>query len=191
MAIVLTFEKVEDTLRVSEIDGREFIQTAPLMAWRNPFPPFESRASIRQRQKAERQARESAKSSSTTTASQPTRPASSLVPQNPHVEPIPSSSSGLSPSIEPQVIAHYVMNLPDSALEFLDAYRGSHVALLSEQAFTDKYGKDGQGVELGLVHVHCFTRELERENAEKDICSVSRRFSLRPVAGSAKRLVSR
>lgn len=55
------------------------------------------------------------------------------------------------------------MNLPDSALEFLDAYAGSYTPLLSQPGF------DRSKTQLPLVHVHCFTRALEPEAAMEDV----------------------
>ena len=62
-------------------------------------------------------------------------------------------------------IAHFVMNLPDSAIQFLDAFRG---------ILTDDNGRDLSGTysEMPMVHCHCFTRELEPEKAEQDIRQV-------------------
>ena len=58
------------------------------------------------------------------------------------------------------------MNLPDSAIIFLSAFRG----LLSRQ---DRHN-ELQIVynEMPMVHCHCFTRELEFTAAEKDIRQV-------------------
>jgi tRNA (guanine37-N1)-methyltransferase len=59
------------------------------------------------------------------------------------------------------------MNLPDSAITFLDAFRGI-LAPSSSPSESD--------IDLGalydvmpMVHCHCFTREMDREAAERDI----------------------
>lgn len=68
-------------------------------------------------------------------------------------------------------IAHFVMNLPDSAITFLDAFRGLLVA--SEHPacnLMDIYER------MPMVHCHCFTREMEREGAERDIRQARRLF---------------
>lgn len=59
------------------------------------------------------------------------------------------------------------MNLPDSAITFLDAFRG---LLASENVG----GRNLSGVydEMPLVHCHCFTRETEPTKAEVDIRQV-------------------
>ncbi|KAI0257069.1 Met-10+ like-protein-domain-containing protein [Lactifluus subvellereus] len=70
-------------------------------------------------------------------------------------------SRRLNPSELPprKRIAHFVMNLPDSAITFLDAFRGM-LATTGLQALYDV---------MPMIHCHCFTRELEREAAERDI----------------------
>lgn len=62
-------------------------------------------------------------------------------------------------------IDHFVMNLPDTAILFLDAFHG----ILSP----------GEGHDLlalyetmPMVHCHCFTRELDPYKAEADIRQV-------------------
>ena len=69
-------------------------------------------------------------------------------------------------------IGHFVMNLPDSAISFLDAFRG---------LFQDFASSDAQamGRALPMIHCHCFTRELEPDKAEKDIRQVYMTFGNR------------
>jgi len=59
------------------------------------------------------------------------------------------------------------MNLPDSAITFLDAFRGifapSSGSVIDLQALYDV---------MPMVHCHCFTRELDRDAAERDIRQV-------------------
>jgi tRNA (guanine37-N1)-methyltransferase len=68
--------------------------------------------------------------------------------------------------VELQQIDHFVLNLPDSALTFLDAFPGSYAPLLSQPGYDRAHAK------MPMVHVYCFTRELEPGKAEEDICSV-------------------
>ncbi|KAJ3829391.1 Met-10+ like-protein-domain-containing protein [Lentinula raphanica] len=56
-------------------------------------------------------------------------------------------------------IDHFVMNLPDTAILFLDAFRG----VLANKAIREAYST------MPMIHCHCFTRELEPEEAENDI----------------------
>jgi len=64
-------------------------------------------------------------------------------------------------------IAHFVMNLPDSAITFLDAFRG----ILAPSSSSSQADIDLAATYdvMPMVHCHCFTRELEREAAERDI----------------------
>ena len=63
-------------------------------------------------------------------------------------------------------IDHFVMNLPDSAITFLDAFRGLLSSGIEEdlRALYDK---------MPMVHCHCFTREMELGGAEYDIRQVT------------------
>jgi tRNA (guanine37-N1)-methyltransferase len=68
-------------------------------------------------------------------------------------------------------IDHFVMNLPDSAIEFLDAFRG----ILSQRiSSTGKDVREDEPVydRMPTVHCYCFTRELEEEMAKADILQV-------------------
>ncbi|KAI0003748.1 Met-10+ like-protein-domain-containing protein [Russula compacta] len=61
-------------------------------------------------------------------------------------------------------IAHFVMNLPDSAITFLDAFRG--ILATSSSMSVDLPALYDV---MPMIHCHCFTRESEREAAERDI----------------------
>ncbi|KAF8514796.1 Met-10+ like-protein-domain-containing protein [Gautieria morchelliformis] len=60
-------------------------------------------------------------------------------------------------------ISHFVMNLPDSAITFLGAFRGLFTEIREHPDFETVYH------EKPMVHCYCFTRELEPDRAEKDI----------------------
>ncbi|THH30246.1 hypothetical protein EUX98_g3942 [Antrodiella citrinella] len=64
-------------------------------------------------------------------------------------------------------IDHFVMNLPDTAIEFLDAFRG----ILSTERVGELDVKSvyPDAASLPMVHCYCFTRELESDKAEMDI----------------------
>ncbi|KAI9448845.1 Met-10+ like-protein-domain-containing protein [Russula earlei] len=70
-----------------------------------------------------------------------------------------------------QRIAHFVMNLPDSAITFLDAFRGILASSSSSSSPSSKSAIDLAVLYdvMPMVHCHCFTRESEREAAERDI----------------------
>ena len=77
----------------------------------------------------------------------------------------PASASSISKGT--RRIAHFVMNLPDSAITFLGAFRGLFTELSKHHDFGTVYR------EFPMVHCYCFTRELEPDRAEKDIREVS------------------
>lgn len=153
--LMLVDHQVQDALRISNDDGRAFIQRAPLEIWKRPFAPLPPPATVlRKLEKEKRRAREAAKASGGAADAHP-----------PVEDPNQMVQSG-QPS--PRHISHFVMNLPGSALEFLDAYAGSYTPLLQEADFP---GKDE--IEMPLVHVHCFTKEIEPGMGELDILEVS------------------
>ena len=57
------------------------------------------------------------------------------------------------------------MNLPDSAIEFLDAFRG--ILIDNQQNLRETYHDH-----MPIIHCHCFTRELDPEAAYQDIKKV-------------------
>jgi tRNA (guanine37-N1)-methyltransferase len=60
-------------------------------------------------------------------------------------------------------IDHFVMNLPDSAIQFLDAFRG----IISSPELKELYEV------MPMIHCHCFTREVtDPTRAEADIRTV-------------------
>lgn len=64
------------------------------------------------------------------------------------------------------------MNLPDSAITFLGAFRGIFsAAFLREKGVSDVYHI------MPMIHCYCFTREMEPDKAEADIRKV-REFSV-------------
>jgi len=155
--------QVTEALRVSNIDGREFIRTAPLQAWTQPFAPLpEPPALKRKKDKEARKAREAAAAAKNTKDDAADDPPTAALKQvsiarSPSSEPI---------KLQPQMIDHFVMNLPASALEFLDAYNGCCKPLLGQPDFPGV-----KEAKMPLIHTHCFTREVEESAAaEADIC---------------------
>ena len=80
------------------------------------------------------------------------------------------------PPLQPRPrIDHFVMNLPESAIDFLDAFRG----FLSPE----NIGIDAMEIYdvMPMIHCYCFTRELESDKAEVDIRKVRFFFSARQL----------
>jgi len=87
--------------------------------------------------------------------------------QSSDAHPPKTESSDAAIALSRNKITHFVMNLPDSALEFLDAFRG----------FLAPRGQDGGRLDgvyaiMPMVHCYCFTRELDPHKAEVDIRQV-------------------
>ncbi|CAE7001065.1 tRNA(m(1)G37)methyltransferase [Pyrenophora teres f. teres] len=73
--------------------------------------------------------------------------------------------------IQPRFFAHYVMNLPASAITFLPSFIGlyANVPGLPAQEIKDMMQKQGQ--QLPMIHVHCFSTKSDDNVAEiKGIC---------------------
>ncbi|KAF5368582.1 hypothetical protein D9758_002184 [Tetrapyrgos nigripes] len=122
---------VSDLVRVSCEDGREFIRNAFQRVFDTPFPPYTGpKLSKTLARKLEKQGKRVAE----------TKASDSLPPR--------------------KTIDHFIMNLPDTAIQFLDAFRG---------AITSREMMDAYESKMPLVHCHCFTRELEEDKAAADI----------------------
>ena len=63
------------------------------------------------------------------------------------------------------------MNLPDTAIEFLDAFRGIFRAERPGGQEVARLYDDERS--MPMIHCYCFTRELEPDKAEMDIRQVS------------------
>ncbi|GAA5997738.1 hypothetical protein JCM5350_000714 [Sporobolomyces pararoseus] len=120
-----------------------------LAVWETPFPTYVPPLSNKEKNRRNREAR-GLVTPSTPSTSAPTPPASGPAP----------------PSPPRRLINHFVMNLPASAIEFLDAYRGLYRNLYSN--YGDEAREEVKRVGLPIVHCYCFTKDIE--GAEKDIC---------------------
>ncbi|TFK30950.1 hypothetical protein FA15DRAFT_580267 [Coprinopsis marcescibilis] len=140
LAINATNNRVEDIVRVFCEDGREFIKEAALRAWTAPFPGYTGPKPSRSQEDKERRRLQKLKAEGKT---------------------LPTSIPE-SPAEPRRKISHFVMNLPDSAIEFLDAFRG--ILADKDPDFRRTYNI------TPMIHCHCFTREVESvATAENDI----------------------
>ena len=128
--------QVGENLRVSCEDGRDFIRSSFARVFKEPFPAFKGLPLSKRKQNRGKR-REQA------VAAEPES-----------ITPLPDRSK----------ISHFVMNLPDTAIEFLDAFRG----VMSQDASQ----LIGLYDPLPMVHCYCFTRFLERSGADADIRQV-------------------
>ncbi|KAH9951011.1 Met-10+ like-protein-domain-containing protein [Amylocystis lapponica] len=130
--------KVTTLVRPSCEDGRAFIRGVFSAAFDNPVPPASPPKPPKSQRKLERHVGLAAS---------------------------PARLSSESPAPRRKRITHFAMNLPDSAIEFLDAFRG----VLSPTNISDRDLSGIYATGLPMVHCYCFTRELEPEKAEADI----------------------
>ena len=156
--MIFLLVKVGENVRTANEDARAFIRQSVLDVWTTPFPAFESRLALKARESLERRERDA-------------RKAQELVSPSTSAPPIPATKVAGPPR---RLVNHFVMNLPNSAIEFLDAYRGLYTPLLelegAKEAIEAAGGEDG----LPLVHCYCFTKDVE--GAEADILAVRPRF---------------
>lgn len=131
--------KVTNLVQTSCEDGRNFIKTIAKRVYDSPLPPFTGPPSSRtQHDKEKRRARAS-------------QNGENLLPK-------PDMQSR-------RRIDHFVMNLPDTAISFLDTFRGI-------LAVDEHYDLASIYEIMPIVHCHCFTRELDPQKAEADIRQV-------------------
>ena len=139
------------------VDGRDFIRQSIRRAWTEGAAAFRGRPvgpgmeddevlreygrkAVKARQKAKR-AEYAAKQAGT---SAPAAAAAAA-----------AAASGVERERPRRVVDHFVMNLPASALEFLDAFRGAYSALGVDRAAIEAES-DGH---MPWVHVHCFSKD--------------------------------
>lgn len=124
-------------------DGQDFIKASIGRVLNIPFPPASELRSKTQQLRAKKLAREQGSAA-----------------------PPPEELTGPARNR----VTHYVMNLPDSAITFLGAFRGMMTA-------ANVQGRDLSGEydasHMPMVHCYCFTREAEPDRAEIDIRQVS------------------
>lgn len=138
-----------DLVRTFCQDGRDFIRQCVLELSDNPFPPYTGPKLSRVQEEKKRRRLQKLMTEETTAAAAAHTPSTESLPPR-------------------RYVSHFVMNLPDSAIQFLDAFRG----LLADgtRNFSTLYKT------MPMIHCHCFTRELERDRAERDIRMVRHPF---------------
>ncbi|KAG6837325.1 hypothetical protein H0H93_011420 [Arthromyces matolae] len=125
-------EHVKDLVSVSCEDGRDFIRSVFRKSFKKPFP------ALLAPRLSKSQERRIKKAGLYQAAPTPTI------------------------ALPRQRISHFVMNLPDTAITFLDAFRG----VLAQEELSGL--REAYDV-MPMIHCHCFTRELEQQKAEADI----------------------
>ena len=138
-------------MRPSCVDGREFIRGVFNRNYDDPMPPVPPRRlSARERGEQLKKARRASS------------------PADPPVKPLPPS-----PPLPPRRrITQFVMNLPEQAMEFLDAFRG---VLGPENA----EGRGLSGIydsqeKMPTIHCYAFTRLRDEELAAAELQKVCR-----------------
>ncbi|KAF8167350.1 Met-10+ like-protein-domain-containing protein [Crassisporium funariophilum] len=132
--------RVTSLVRVTCEDGRDFIRTSVSRVFDDPFPAYTGPKPSRMQEEKERKRLQK------------------LAAEG---QPIPPPAPVESNKAPRQRITHFVMNLPDSAITFLDAFRG----ILADE----RRNLSGVYDQMPMIHCHCFTRELEPDKAEQDI----------------------
>ncbi|KAG8684954.1 tRNA(m(1)G37)methyltransferase [Ceratobasidium sp. 423] len=161
MEVNVKNNKVVPRVRISTLDGRQFIQDVVHIAWTSPFPP---EAYIKPLSVKERRLKRTAAKDAPAVPDTPSgASANDRVSEQTPILYEPAQPS--PPERNSRRIDHFVMNLPATAIEFLDAFCPAFASLRK------MYGEEVQQIynPMPIVHVHCFTRELEEENARRDI----------------------
>jgi tRNA (guanine37-N1)-methyltransferase len=152
----------EDTLRITTLDGKAFIQRVVGQVGAEPFKPLQisakSKSKVTGASKVEKQGTSSKSAPKAEAKASPPRGPQPHLPASPYIEHRPSSP----------YIKHFIMNLPATAITFLGAFRGSYAVLPeSERA----------AVEMPIVHCHYFDKaplaeDHTDEKAEKALMEV-------------------
>lgn len=81
-----------------------------------------------------------------------------------------------------RLATHFIMNLPDTAIHFLDAFRAIYDPLSLAPGFMDALKGDDGGIEarMPIIICYCFTREDEGQPAMLDINAVRLFATSRP-----------
>ncbi|KAK3818689.1 MAG: Met-10+ like-protein-domain-containing protein [Benniella sp.] len=134
--------KIKDNLKVYNLNGREFIRKATedleKSGYKRPPPPPPPAV-----QKGKKGA---AKNEATTSTLDPTQ-------ATPAIAPVPAREEE---AFSFKTFDHFVMNLPATAIEFLDAFRGLFRGRESDIPEPKK--------QLPMIHCHCFSKSDKPED---------------------------
>ncbi|KAF9370172.1 tRNA(m(1)G37)methyltransferase [Podila verticillata] len=133
--------KIQNNLHIYNMDGREFIRKAVEDLEKNGYRPANMVMPTNNKGKKD------TKAATTPTPSTVTKP---------ETEPTSEVSTSSTPAFK--TFDHFVMNLPATAIEFLDAFRG---------LFKGREAQITQPkVQLPMIHCHCFSKS---ETPEDDV----------------------
>ncbi|KAI9234073.1 MAG: Met-10+ like-protein-domain-containing protein [Podila humilis] len=133
--------KIQNNLHIYNMDGREFIRKAVEDLEKNGYRPANMVMPTNNKGKKD------TKAATTPTPSTETKP---------ETEPTSEVSTSSTPAFK--TFDHFVMNLPATAIEFLDAFRG---------LFKGREAQITQPkVQLPMIHCHCFSKS---ETPEDDV----------------------
>lgn len=147
----ILLNKVGDFVKSFHLDGREFIRNSPelLLDWANTSKTVEKRKLVKRRK----------------------------------VEPSSDASTPIEREYEvtkveiPKYFSNYVMNLPDSALTFLDEFIG----LYSRNPKVKDLVKSLPGFKLPIINCHCFEKFSPEESPEPPMEELHKRVHAKIV----------
>lgn len=170
--------RVDSRLRSYCQDGREFIRQSILEVWQSAFPgvPLNEKDRETDRRSTTSRARGKNEHQRLQAIASEQSPAQSSaigsgLGKN-HVSDALQTQSDHAIVRGPsrRLIDHFVMNLPASALEFLDAFPGAYKAIAGEELDKEIERRTFARESVWpMVHVHCFTKNLI--HPYEDICA--------------------
>lgn len=143
----IKLNNVEDFVKPGNLDGREFIRNSPsmILEWANNVGKIEKRKTIKRR-------KVDSETKKTTTV----------------------KTVELSNIEIPKFITNYVMNLPDSALTFLDEF----VGLYTRNKEVETIARNDPNFKLPIINVHCFEK-FSADEPEPSLDDLHRRIHSR------------
>ncbi|KAJ3087558.1 tRNA(m(1)G37)methyltransferase [Quaeritorhiza haematococci] len=161
--------KLEHLVRAYNLDGRVFVKQS-LHDLNNPhvLKEFDDRAKALKAAKAAKSNKFKTPSDKSASKSAPSSPSTSAAPKSSDSTTTTPSQDTTTTSTSPpqfQLFDHYVMNLPATAIEFLDAFRGLLKPYVDSGVITPEMRKT---MKMPLIHVHCFSK-APKEEMEADV----------------------